>query len=477
MVQAGPPSCQLHWQLKGQSVIVRFDDSLPTLIDTVAGFLGAEALKAGVVLRDASGHLAFFSASQIEEGRKLELGALVQSRLGAYARKDRIIADCTEYGAVAILSDKSAIEITFGANTARLIDRRIVGADWLREPTPAAPTPPRFVFVSLKGGVGRSTALAVTAADFAAQGRRVLAIDMDMEAPGLGALLLDKGTVPEFGLIDALVENGISGLDDAFLADLVGPSSLADRNGRIDVIPAFGLRSLSNPGDVLSKLARAYTEDVSPDGTVSTILDKVRRIVDWFAEPSKYDAILVDARAGLHETTAAAVIGLGGEVFLFGLDEAQTFQGYSALFAHMSRFSQVRSGSANWLDRITMVQGKAPRDPVARIAFSEKCQALFAIAGSNSPSPIHNAVIHMPGGSAFNDVPWDDDIDDEEVLSLQSTADRQPLFVLDDNQFRLFDPLGNSSLLTSDIYRVSYGHFLERLNAAFIGPVGNKSNG
>lgn len=111
------------------------------------------------------------------------------------------------------------------------------------------------MFASVKGGVGWSTALAVVAADLAERGLRVLALDLDLEAPGLGPMLVNDDSLPEFGVLDALVENGLSDLDDRFLADLTAPSLLAGRTGRIDIVPVIGRRSLNNPADVLAKIA------------------------------------------------------------------------------------------------------------------------------------------------------------------------------------------------------------------------------
>ena len=104
-----------------------------------------------------------------------------------------------------------------------LVDRRVVGADWLRSPARSSAPPTHIVFASLKGGVGRSTALCVLAAHLAARGRRVLAIDMDLEAPGLGNMLLPGKTLPEFGLLDWLVERGVGPIDDQFCVEMVGP--------------------------------------------------------------------------------------------------------------------------------------------------------------------------------------------------------------------------------------------------------------
>jgi hypothetical protein len=275
-------------------MIVRFDDSLPILARAVSDELGQVGLQAGAILRDSMGRLAFFASTELSEEVIERLSRRLRADLGSYARTDRIVAGIGEFGVADILDDPTTLKVEVHGHRLRLVDRRLVGADWLRAPAPVAAPPPRYVFASLKGGVGRSTALSVAAAHLASRGRRVLAIDLDMEAPGLGAMLLDHATLPEFGLIDALVENGLAPLDEAFLADLVGPSSLTDR-GRIEVIPAFGRRSIENPGEVLAKIARAYTEDLRPDGTVASILDQVRELVDYFADPMRYDAILIDA--------------------------------------------------------------------------------------------------------------------------------------------------------------------------------------
>lgn len=221
----------------------------------------------------------------------------------------------------------------------------------------------------------------MAAADLASRGLRVLAIDLDLEAPGLGPMLLDETTLPVFGTLDALVEDGISGLDDRFIADLSGPSGLAGGVGRVDVMPVFGHRSLNNAGDILAKLSRAYTEDLAAQGGVATFRDQVAKLLDQVADPRRYDAVLIDARAGLHESTAAAVLGLGAEVLLFGLDEPQTFQGFRALLAHLARFVEPsRANPPEWLLRLTLVQGKAGSGE-RRAAFAQRCLDLALEAG------------------------------------------------------------------------------------------------
>ena len=149
----------------------------------------------------------------------------------------------------------------------RVIDRRIVGAGWLESPLEELQVPPRIVFASLKGGVGRTTALALAAADLARRNRNVLLVDLDLEAPGLGAFLLDDERLPEFGVLDFLVESGISEIPEAELRNFLGVSAFTTGGGgRVDVAPVLGRRSHVHPENVLPKLARALIEDITPDG-------------------------------------------------------------------------------------------------------------------------------------------------------------------------------------------------------------------
>ncbi len=190
---------------------------------------------------------------------------------------------------------------------------------------------PRIAFVSIKGGVGRSTALSIAATHLAQAGLRVLAVDLDLEAPGLGATLLKPEELPTYGVVDWLVENGLSGTDGTFRADCIGKSSLLDG---ISVVPAFGSQTLAHPADALAKIARASLEDIR-NGTPLPFRDQLREMLESFEATGDYDVVLIDGRAGLHETTAAPVLGLGAKVLLFGINEPQTFQGYAFLLAHI----------------------------------------------------------------------------------------------------------------------------------------------
>lgn len=67
--------------------------------------------------------------------------------------------------------------------------------------------PPLVVtFYSLRGGVGRSTALAHTARLLAAERKKVLCVDMDLEAPGLAALFGCENEVGSLGVVRLLLD-------------------------------------------------------------------------------------------------------------------------------------------------------------------------------------------------------------------------------------------------------------------------------
>lgn len=445
-------------------MMIRFDDSLLAFANIIEAELGGDALANGVALRDLTGRLAFFAAQSLNADTIEKVSQLLKSQLGSYVREDRALVSCKDIGARHVLEAKNIFVVNAGEHKIRLLDRRLVGADWLLAPAEPSPPPPRFVFASLKGGVGRSTAIAVTASDLASRGQRVLAIDLDLEAPGLGAMLLDERTLPEFGTLDALVENGLSGLDDAFLSDLVGPSALAGGNGRVDVMPVFGRRSMDNPSDVLSKIARAYSEDVDADGNIFSFRSQVATLIQHFSDPTRYDAILIDARAGLHESTAASFLGLGADVLLFGLNEPQTFQGLKALFAHLALFVGNDGRTPEWLSQLTLVQGKSSLKSDQRETFADRCRDIAAGVGL-IPRYSMRSLMASPA-EPFNNVPWDDSIPDDLLFSDQDETIGTPVSVLDDLNYRGFDPFARRDLLSQKVYSAAFGSLLDLIRTS-----------
>lgn len=407
------------------------------------------AAGAGTIVRDSRGRLSFVSNSRLSQALMDSVSDAITNDLKPYVSPLGPIADQDSPGARRALEDESAstavLDLTGRAQLRiKLLDRRAIGSDWLHVPIEPAASPPRLVFASLKGGVGRSTALSVLAAELSEQGRAILVIDLDMEAPGIGSMLVETDALPRFGTIDFFVENGLKPLDDSFILDCVGSSWLGGGRGRIDVVPSLGAQSLRHPGGVLAKLARAYLDGPTEDGKQQTFLRSLQVLIERLTKLNRYDAILVDARAGMHETTAAPILGLGADVLLFGVNQVQTTIGYNILLSNMSQF--LPSDAENdWRYRLRMIQAKATPDQDNLLSYRTYMFNLFDEYFYQETTPENMDL--LDAGFRFA-------IDDED-------APHFPIPIFEDERYRLFDPVRDKSQLLKNYYSKSFGQFLD----------------
>lgn len=178
---------------------------------------------------------------------------------------------------------------------------------------------------------------------------------MDLEAPGLGSMLIKPDVMPKFGLLDYFVESSLDNTDDKFMVDLVGSSWVSDGKGRVDVIPALGSLSLQNPENVLGKISRAYLSE-SDVINQSLLMTNLQKLMDYYSQINRYDIILIDARSGLHETTASLLVGLGANIFFFGVNQPQTILGFELLFSHLKVYN---SANEEWANKLRFIHAKA----------------------------------------------------------------------------------------------------------------------
>jgi MinD-like ATPase involved in chromosome partitioning or flagellar assembly len=224
------------------------------------------------------------------------------------------------------------------------LTRVITKEAWLQSapsdpPWPLLPgrRPVLVSFYSFKGGVGRTTALALTARRLALQGKRVLLVDLDLEAPGLAPFF---GLTPAAGVIDVLLAHAATG--DLNLDDLV--HTVDARGVPLHVLPAGRLG-----WSYLEKLARldylhTAGRALSPvEGALRALLKAVRvtRTHDDGAtslvEP---DYILLDARAGLHDIAGLALHGLSHADVLVSRANAQSREGLDVTLHALARRSR-----------------------------------------------------------------------------------------------------------------------------------------
>jgi len=321
--------------------MVRFDEALGVANDAIQAQLG-DRTPSITLVRDVAGQItAVLPDNALEAAEWEALAEALDEKLHHYSpgRGSVLLRRSELVDEQDVLSSPDRIPVPDTVDT-WLVDRLLTNQDWLRKPQLVSAPLPVAVAFSLKGGVGRSTALAVLAWHLARHGKSVLAVDLDLEAPGLGSLLLD--VLPDYGLVDWLVEALVGQRDPMLLQDCVASSQVAkDCPGVVRVLPAFGLRT----GDYISKVGRVFLPGLSPDGVEEGLAERLSSLLCLLAERDEPpDVVLLDARAGLHDIGACAVTQLGAEVFLFARDEPQSWHGYRLLLEHLAKSRSVKYG-------------------------------------------------------------------------------------------------------------------------------------
>ncbi len=196
------------------------------------------------------------------------------------------------------------------------------------------PTLPRTVtFYSFKGGVGRTTALIHVAWILAKRGRKVVAVDLDLEAPGLSTAFT-LTPQPEYGIVDYFYERsyGPEGVEpNISITKIFGEVTIPNAPGRLFVVPA-GFLSL----DYISQV---------DDLRATTIVDRGEGLWSVFRreiqEQLKPDIILVDSRTGINEWGALSLLQAADEAIIFLFPNEQNLQGIELLLSSLNSFGKL----------------------------------------------------------------------------------------------------------------------------------------
>ncbi len=317
-----------------------FDRILPALAQVmVAHWDVLEPLLPIFVNRDLNGRVRLFLDATLEpteEGeqwRKLQdFAKAIHANLSPHVGEPGQILDFKDS-----LSDLIETSTTYPLSDQHgnilsnvyVVDRLAQEATWETVSSDIS-TVPRVVFYSIKGGVGRSTALAACAWALAQAGQRVLVLDLDLESPGLSTSLLPASRQPAYGITDWLVEDLVSN-GDAVLDQMHASLGTQQRGGEVIVVPSHG----DNPGEYVSKLGRVWMPGFTADGQRQTWSERLLRMIQQLEAKHQPTIVLIDSRAGIDEVASACVTDLGAKlIYLFALDSLQTWQGYRILFEH-----------------------------------------------------------------------------------------------------------------------------------------------
>ncbi|HEY9865296.1 MAG TPA: AAA family ATPase [Candidatus Obscuribacterales bacterium] len=174
-------------------------------------------------------------------------------------------------------------------------------------------------FYSLRGGVGRSTALAYTARILARRGRTVLCLDMDLEAPGLTTLFGKEQEIREDqGLLSILVD-----LDQGNQPNIQDHIIRVSETEELYCLPA-GLPN-ANYARLLTLINTEawYREETNPLRILINLLSTHLSF--------KPDVILLDARTGLSSFNAPLLFDLADLAIIVFFPHPQSEIGTKAL--------------------------------------------------------------------------------------------------------------------------------------------------
>jgi len=428
--------------------VVTFDQVEPLLgqifDEDLSGLDGVQRL---VAIRDLFGRVRFVVDARPAAGTSLEsalqrLAQAAQDKLGSRAfPPDQAFLYGEELASDFEAMLRTGRLLRDGPPEFRLLDRQVTGTAWNTVHEPGQPPIiPRLAFYSLKGGVGRSTAVAVAAWYLAKRGLNVLALDLDLEAPGLSTSLLPQARQPEFGLVDWFVEDAV-GQGDYCVDRMVAASPLAQElPGQIWVVPCHG----AEPGDYLAKLGRCYLDLPSRNHAgPERWEDRLIRVIAAIEQRTRPHVMLLDVRAGLPDLAAVATTDLGAGLLLFALDTDQTWAGYRLLLDSWRRAEAIRP----LRERLHIVAAQTPetdREPYLS-RFRERAWDLlrdyaYDEIDAHSPSP-------------------------EDAFSFDLTDDNAPHAPIPIYWNRGFASMAHLHALDETLVAAAFGRFLERIDA------------
>ncbi len=360
-----------------------FDEARREAIAAMKGLLQTNAaLERAVLIQDLFGKVRVVAwttssadATQVTEA----ISSVMQEAAAAFWTQTVWVASSDTCESDRIVYDGAWDEGTALTERLRLDDRHRNRTAWfaqVRKPIWAtrghlgteAQGPPVVVFASFKGGVGRTTALAAFAIQRARSGERVVVVDFDLDAPGVGTLLAadDKGTISPWGVVDYLLERPLEAVPlDDYTHRCARESVTGD--GEIIVVPA----GLVND-DYLTKLSRVDLEILgSGQGhPLAALLEQVRAELNpaW---------VLMDSRAGLSPAAGLLLSGFAHLHVVFGTTSEQSFRGIERLVHHLGADRPRDDPQADCLIVQAMVPDNSISGANAMESFRLRIEAIF----------------------------------------------------------------------------------------------------
>lgn len=196
-----------------------------------------------------------------------------------------------------------------------------------------------FTFYSYKGGVGRSMAMASVAQLLARRGLRVLAIDFDLEAPGLERYFFDgercRAVRAQPGLIDLIHAYREALSNEAAFADgrfkrwqdfrMTAINVAGSLGGSVDLMTAGRREPESAKRDYALAVRTFDWQDFFHNWKGDLFFDWLRR--QLLSAQTGYDVVLVDSRTGVTEMGGVCAYQLADVAVLLCAPNYQNLDG------------------------------------------------------------------------------------------------------------------------------------------------------
>lgn len=218
-------------------------------------------------------------------------------------------------------------------------------------PSKMLPSLPIVTFYSYKGGMGRSTHLALTATYLARKhSKKIVIIDCDFEAPGFTNFFLEEPNARNYkdGLIEYFSDKHFD--DKIYLNQYSWEVSKEfSGDGEIRIIPAGNLNPESefDNNQFFQTPIENYLEGLSRFDLSSTdyIVKQFEGLISDVNEQFKPDAIFIDSRTGFTDVFGITALQLSSQVVGFFNNSVQTEPG---LFQFINSIQEVLKSKKNY---------------------------------------------------------------------------------------------------------------------------------
>ena len=178
-------------------------------------------------------------------------------------------------------------------------------------------------FYSFKGGVGRTMALVNVAVELAQRGRRVLAVDFDLEAPGLDTFNIFRSRKRRPGIVDFVTEYLDTGRAPEVERFIHDSRDVGENGGCLWVMPS---------GEQHGKYATSFREidwlDLYERHDGYLLFEDLKAQWEQFVKP---DYVLIDSRTGHTDTGGICTRQLPDAVAILFFPNDQNLRGLTTV--------------------------------------------------------------------------------------------------------------------------------------------------